>query len=226
MNREAMKKLTFITVLSFIFSIAQAAEPSLPQLFFTSGDLYDNVACEKTPVDPKWKDELDEKGESFEKMWNEKGPVLFKVIFDHTGLGFSRKELTATLSVCPGKPSFSSPLVFNVTPFLDSFMSPRPTWGENEFVDLVFHELLHSWVVDNLHGSQLRMKYKNELPVVKNHLHLMALQKYVYLKLGKPELVAMIDSHYNAIGGAYARAWEIVNTEGYEAFLSEFPSAE
>ena len=54
----------------------------------------------------------------------------------------------------------------------------------------------------------------------------MAIQKFVYLKLGRPDLVAMLEADYNQIGGAYARSWEIVQIEGYEAFLNEFPVAE
>lgn len=217
-----MKKIIFL-FLSFTLSVAHSSEPTMPQLFFSYSWLYDSVVCEKTPVEPKWQAELDDKGESFERIWNEKGPILFKVLFDHTGLGFSRKEMTATFSVCPGKPSYSSPLVFNMTRFLDSYMSPKLSLGENEFVDLVFHELLHTWVVEHLENSQLRIKYKSELPSVKNHMHLMAIQKFVYLNLGRPDLVAMLEANYARIGGAYARSWEIVQAEGYETFLNEFP---
>lgn len=185
--------------------------------------MYDGTVCEQTPVKQEWIKELNEKIVHLDDVWTKQGPVLFKVLFDQTGVGFSRKEMDATLSLCPDKSSYSSPLVLNVTWFLDSFMNPKASLGDDEFIDLVFHELTHSWVVDNLKMSQLRLKYKDESNVVKNHLHLMAIQQFVYLKLGRLDLVEFLDMKNKRIGGAYARSWEIVQAEGYQAFINELP---
>ncbi len=53
------------------------------------------------------------------------------------------------------------------------------------------------------------------------HLHLMAIQKATYQKVGNQVLLEATDSIYKFIGGDYQRAWEIINTEGSEAFLKE-----
>lgn len=217
----------FVSLLSWLsLSVAHASEPSLPRLFFSYSWLYDSVVCEQTPIDAKWMDEIEAKTEGFANAWATKGPVFFNVLFEQTGLGFSRKEMSATFSVCPKKPSYSDPLVLNMTRYLESHMGTIPTKGEDDFVDLVFHELLHTWVVEHLESSQLRRKYKDELPSVKNHMHLMAIQKFVYSKLGRIDLITLLDVLYGRIiGGTYARAWEIVNIEGHEAFVNEFPKA-
>ena len=212
-----------IVILFFSILTAQASSPELPRLFFSYSWLYDSVVCEEALPEAQWIDEAKGKTESFSQIWSIKGPELFNVIFDHTGLGFSRKEMTATLSVCPKKPSYSDPLVLNVTRFLNSYMSPTIPYGDDDFVDLVFHELLHTWVVENLEFSQLRRKYRDEVPSVRSHLHLMAIQKFVYLKLQRPDLVEMLDRLYIRMGGTYGRAWEIVQIEGHEAFIREFP---
>ncbi len=215
------------TLLAFIFcfsSTAHAFSPELPKLFFSYSWLYDSVACPDPSPKDAWREEVRAKTESFSKLWETRGPVLFQVLFNHTGLGFARKEMTATLSLCSKLPSLSNPLVLNVANFLESYMSPRPVLSDDDFVDLVFHELLHSWVGNNLETSALRKKYRDEIPSVRSHLHLMAIQKFVYLKLQRPDLVQMLDLLHARLGGSYARAWEIVGLEGHEAFMNEFLS--
>jgi len=56
------------------------------------------------------------------------------------------------------------------------------------------------------------MKYRNEADEVRNHIHLMAIQKMVYLKLHRKDMLDMIDNSYrNNQGPVYRRAWQIVN---------------
>lgn len=215
-----MKASIFLT-LFFTLNTVLASELRIPDLYFSYSRLYDSVVCEQTPPRPVWIAELKEKMPHLDEVWTKRGPELFKVLFDQTGAGFSRKEMDATFSLCPGKASYSSPLVFNATRFLNSFMNRSFT--DDEFSDLVFHELTHLWLVENLKNSDLRFKYKDEAPVVRNHLHLMAIQKFVYIKLGRPDLIAMLDRKYKSFGGAYVRAWEIVQLEGFEAFIKELP---
>jgi hypothetical protein len=217
-------KLVF--VISFLFlTLAQAEIPSTPKLFFEYSWLYDSN-CSNTPkrkIDPAWAQEAKDRTPDFIKIWNQSGPVLFGKVFEIFGLGFQRKEITATLSVCPA-PSYSNPLVLNVTRFLKSYMGSTPPRSDDSFADLVFHEMLHTWIVENLDWpTPLITKYKNEERVVRNHLHLMAMQSYVYTELKRDDLLLMIDRQYsNMPDPGYNRAWEIVSKiEGYEAFISE-----
>ena len=55
------------------------------------------------------------------------------------------------------------------------------------------------------------------------HLHLIAMQIYVYIELKRSDFIAMIEAQYNQLPvDSYKRAWEIVSKiEGYEAFISE-----
>lgn len=218
-----MKIISTLFIVIITMSASYASAPEVPRLFFSYSWLYDSVVCEQNPPEAKWMDEIEERTEYFSSLWASRGPELFKVLFDQTGLGFSRKEMTATFSICPRKPSYSDPLIINMTRYLNSCMSPKPALGDEDFIDLVFHEVLHTWVVENLENSQLRRKYKDEAPSVRNHMHLMAIQKFVYSKLNRPDLIIMLDTTYARIGGTYARAWEIVQIEGIEAFMQEFP---
>lgn len=209
----------------FISSLTLASEPAAPKLFFKYSWLYDQncAVTEERKIDPAWASEALEKTQNFNDIWEKNGPIFFGKVFEVFGFGFSRKELTATLSVCPA-PSYSNPLVLNVTRFLKSYMQDKPVRSDDSFADLVFHELLHTWVSENINfPTPLYIKYQNEERVVRNHLHLMALQKYIYTALNRDDLVKMIDRQYsNMPVPAYNRAWKIVTEiEGVEPFIEE-----
>ena len=219
----------FFAICILIFSFQSfASAPAAPKLFFEYSWLYDQncAVTEERKIDPAWASEAQEKTQDFVDIWEKKGPILFGKVFELFGFGFSRKELTATLSVCPA-PSYSNPLVLNVTRFLKSYMKDKPVRSDDAFADLVFHELLHTWVRENVSfPTPLDNKYQNEERVVRNHLHLMALQAHIYTALKRDDLVQMIDQQYrNMPAPAYNRAWKIVkDIEGVEAFIREIKS--
>lgn len=223
-------KLSIMLLIS-IFSISSlSAELSYPKLFFGYSRLYDGV-CSQAPgkiIDPTWAQEAEKKTQDFESMWLAEAPSMMAKLFDLFGLGFQRKEMTATLSVCPKSPSTSDPLVLAVNTYLKSYMGDKPVRQGYQFADLVFHELLHTWVRENLSWpSPLYEKYINEPPVVRNHLHLMAVQQYVYLKMGRKDLSDWIDLSYSKMPfPEYNRAWEIVTQiEGAQPFIDEFKNS-
>jgi len=219
-----MKNLFFLITVLFLIE-SQADGHKTPQLFFNYSGLYDSAVCpEKSTkkVDPAWAREADERTKEFAQIWGKAEPILFGKVFEIFGAGFSRKELTATLSACPIVPSYSDPLTLNVTRFLKSYMGEKPVASNEGFADLVFHELLHTWIVENGQWpSALYEKYQNEKRVVRNHLHLMAVQKHVYSELNRSDLILMIETRYKNMLG-YDRAWQIVTEiEGIEPFLKE-----
>ncbi|WP_413574674.1 hypothetical protein ACLVWU_10630 [Bdellovibrio sp. HCB290] len=217
-----------IFLATIIFSVSSySAELSYPKLFFSYSSLYDGV-CSQAPgktINTAWSQEAFAKTQEFESMWLAEAPAFMAKLFELFNKGFQRKEMTATLSVCPQSPSTSDPLILVVNTYLKSYMGDKPVQQGYQFADLVFHELLHTWVRENIpFPSPLYEKYKNEPPVVRNHLHLMAVQQYVYLKLGRKDLAEWIDHLYSKMPSpAYNRAWEIVTKiEGYQPFVDEF----
>jgi hypothetical protein len=199
-----------------------AEEPGIPKLFFRYSRLFDANCPADKPIDPAWAQEAQAREAEFAAIWARESQILFGAIVSEFGKGFSRKEFTATLSVCPAWLSYSDPLVLNVRRYLKSFMKERPVLPDLAFVDLVFHEMLHTWMVDNLsRSSPLSQKYKEEPIAVRAHIHLMAMQIHIYTKLGRKAELEWIQETYSKIGGAYARAWSIVQLEGYENFINE-----
>jgi len=93
-------------------------------------------------------------------------------------------------------------------------------------VDTLFHELLHNYLdAYPIRDSALLERYASEPARVRNHLHLLALEKAVLIELGESEaLEDVIDIDSQLPNGYYKRAWEIVNSNNdeYLKYVAEF----
>jgi hypothetical protein len=183
-------------------------------------------SCERwrnAHIEPQWYAELKTKIKAFQDYWDQEAPLLLATTIAEIHKPFRYTEMIATLTLCP-IPSMSRPLLINVRPFLDGStqQQPRPMFL---FSAVVFHELLHTYVIGALPQGQsaLLERYKSEEPVVKNHLHLLAIMKTVYLKLDREEQLQQIIARDSANDNpGYKRAWQIVNDiEGHQAFVQE-----
>lgn len=98
----------------------------------------------------------------------------------------------------------SMPVLINGNWFVKD--TPKPT---DLVVDIIYHELIHTYLVDNFPNfmsSPLLTKYKDEDPGVLSHLHLVAIQKKVYLELGlKDRIENAIRFDSDVYKGAYKR---------------------
>lgn len=217
-----MKTILFFLLFAGQSLFAQVqTKPNVPVIFFEYARLYDNVVCPGA-FDPAWSKEASDLETHFNEVWEKDSKALWEELFKRFPYGFKRKEYTGTLSVCPKAPSYSNPLVFNITRLLKSFVKEKPLWEDYKFVDLVFHEMIHNWLVENFnYQTKLLEKYKDENPGVKNHFHLMAIQAYVYSKLEKKEMLDWIDFRYQQMPPDYQRAWQLVKEEGYEKVVDD-----
>lgn len=171
------------------------------------------------------KNELEEKLPQLIDIWNQQAPILFGEIFSVFNCGFKQKERTAVVSL-GGTGGYGSSyfLWLGLRFLLDDEAWDRLGSKEDYFSILVFHELLHIWVDDNIAGtSVLLTKYKDEHEYTLEHIHLMALQKMVYLKLNNFDALETIDNEYRHHSlPSYQRAWEIVNDiEDYQIVIQD-----
>ena len=200
-----------------------AASQGIPKVDFRYSFVPFDRSCSElteTKIEQAWIEELESRMDEFRSTWDNGGPALLKAVIEEIGSPFVQSEMIATMTLSNFR-SMSLPLILNVRRHLSSFTdgNPRPM---PMFVGLVFHELLHTYVVDHLDKSKLWEKYKDEPGSVLSHLHLNALMKMAYLKLGREEELASIVAKDTSIGPIYKRAWEIVNDlEGHEAFVAE-----
>lgn len=92
-------------------------------------------------------------------------------------------------------------------------------------LDTAFHELLHAFVDRHTPAnSGLLAAHAEEPSCVRNHLHLLALQKAVLIKLGEKDALAQVISIDSQLpSGCYRRAWALVNEtqSHYLPYISE-----
>lgn len=162
--------------------------------------------------------------------WECRAPALFNELFAVVPVGFSQKKRTAIMCLCAPYGGYGSKhfLFLLVRSFIEQEL--QTPWAssisrEDAFVDLVFHELLHVWVDEHINGkSALLLKYVDEASEVREHIHLMAIQKMVYLKLNRLDMIEYLDNSYRNVTSTadYSRAWQIVNDiEGYVTVIDD-----
>ena len=195
--------------------------PVVEVLYPPGGSLLDRLCRNdfKVRIDDQVVQAAVQKRPEFQKQWDAEGPAYMNAALSEIGLDFPYHEMQATLTVCLPA-STSIPLIVQVNKFLSTEKKPAPAW---EFSEIVFHELMHTYVTPVFTGSGLMTKYQNEVPTTRYHLHVMAIEKMTLLKLNRREDLKTIDHEYrNGPDPAYKRAWEIVNDiEGYEVFIEE-----
>jgi hypothetical protein len=219
-----MKLVTCLVSCLLLVMAANASGEPYPRVPLVFGYVPFDQSCERwrnAHIEPQWYAELKTKMQAFQDSWDQEAPLLLGTTIAEIHKPFRYTEMIATLTLCP-IPSMSRPLLINVRPYLDgpTAQQPRPMFL---FAALVFHELLHTSVIGALGPSALLGKYKDEEPLVKAHLHLMAIMKMVYLKLDRAEHLQQIIERESANDNpGYRRAWQIVNDlEGYQAFVQE-----
>ena len=187
------------------------------------GSIFDSTcaALLKTTIQAEAVREAAARVPEFQAAWNRDGAKYLSTTLAEVGLPFPYREMQATLTVCPGVKTMSSPLFVNVQQYLPSAGTDRVS--DDHFVEQLYHELMHHYVRQVRDGLAMRKKYAAESQATLSHLHVLALEKFVLLKLGKAEELKRVANDYQTSTSAgYRRAWQIVNDiEGYEVFVKE-----
>lgn len=207
-------------IIFFLFPIFASA--SVPSVILRYSPVFDSWCSNQTGLEIT-KIETDRLVAIFPDLqaeWDKIGPTLLAKTESIIKKSFFQTEMVGTVFLCKKTPSMSMPLLINANWFVKD--TPQPT---DLVVDIIYHELIHTYLVDNfpnLFSSPLLIKYQNEGTGVLAHLHLMAIQKKVYLELGlKDRIDGVIKFDSESYKGAYKRAWEIVNLEGEDKFVEE-----
>jgi len=217
-----MKGVRAVGFVLLLASPSAAGAADLPHVDFEYSDIWARVCGELSgqEIAPEQEAAALALLPDLVERWSRNEKALLGTALSVVGAPFPAHELHAVVSVCR-TPSMSKPLVINVRPWLGG--GATPPLDRAVLVATVFHESLH-WYVHRLvpRSSRLLAKYGSEELLVRNHLHLLALLKHVYLKLGRTqELALIVDADRQLPRPAYKRAWEIVSAEGDEPFVSE-----
>ena len=207
----------------------QTSPEGIPELFYADNWLFNRYCEDDLP--PGGEEEefqpqripvlTTSEMDRFIGLWQARGPeLLVKLLSEFNNKGFSRKEYTVTFSLC-GKGSISHPLIIGLSRYMPDARYRDP---DHAFVDTLFHELIHNWLVDNFAFEESALLESLEIQddLVANHIHLMAIQKYLYEKMGASDLADWLKT-YQHFPGAYREAW-IIADKHTEALVQEIKS--
>jgi hypothetical protein len=211
------RKVLFLSVLACLASPSRAGPPNTEIEYSPDRDLTCSLFSGGAIKD-EWKTELASRQSEFASLWKSGAQRFIEATEAISGKDFPPQKITVRLTLC-NSPSESSPgideISVNMRYALKSF-APKPVSMRYK-VEVGFHELLHIFFFKHpVNNSVLLREHAGEPERVRRHLHLLALQKAVLLKLKEPAIlreVIAVDSELP--GGYYKRAWEIVNaTDG------------
>ncbi len=186
-----------------------ATTASAAELVSRTHFVYDQ-AEERPPIKPEWSKELNERLPEISSLWESFSPALVEAVTVITKKPFLPPKLVhLTLSDRPSNSFFG--VVVNMRYALRSFTATPVSMRYK--VDTVFHEALHEFVSRNTPAQSVLLSQRTSEPIcVRNHLHLLALQKAALLHTKDSEAleqVVSIDAQLPS--GCYKRAWSLVN---------------
>jgi hypothetical protein len=201
-----------------------ADESDVPALELVLSPALDTRVCQlaNLTVPDAWFVKAHEVLPSFQLEWNQTGAPLLVETVNLVGQSFRKKEELVTLTLCPRLVGLGTPLMIPFYPFVDA--PPAHTLLDPKVLHAyVFHEALHRYVNERLRGrsSALLNKYMNEPELTRVHLHLMAIQQSVFLRLGREDQLRALRAVDEQYSPEYSRAWVLVNLEGADAFVQE-----
>lgn len=220
-----MKSKTKVFLTSVVIVCASESHAAAPQVEIKYSPTFDSICStfKGSDIKDEWKKELTERQPELNALWETIGPTLITSAEEITRKKFPDDAQTVRLTLCelPSQSFFG--ISVNMRYALNSFTNePVPLRYK---ADTIFHELLHKFITEHLpKDSPLLKAHANEPERTRDHLHLLALQKAVLLKLNATDALAdvvRIDSQLP--GGYYKRAWEIVNATDteYLQYLTE-----
>ena len=164
------KKLLFMVLCSFM--VITHAEVQYPELMFKydwRSRIMDTIGglVFRNNVNAECRKQLKEQLPSLIATWEQNAPILFGEVFNFFKRGFKTPKRTALVYLSHNASYGSNRfLVLGLQYYLDpeeQWLFDIPVNTYDCFVNLVFHELLHIWVDDNIGSrSKLLTKYQHE----------------------------------------------------------------
>lgn len=199
---------------------ASTANAGTLDIRFEYGRTFD-AACSLLrgyPIEPDWRSDLQARLPAMRALWAREGYPVLERMFELSGRRLhGRRTIRTTLCDLPSSSLLGASV--NMRHALPSYTrTPVPLRYK---VSVANHELLHSLLADvDLKDSRMLAAHAAEPPRVRSHLHLFALLKAAMLDLGQEaalEEMQRIDGRLP--GGAYRRAWQLVNRTPHEHLL-------
>ena len=199
-----------IPFLLLLSSVAHGSEQMPIELIYDEQMDEQCAIGQNYPMKAAWVEELRGLLPELQSLWQSAAPPMIDAAGTITGKPIGPLPRRVRLSLCDIASQSAGEVVVNMRFALRSFAEQPVTLRYK--IDSAFHELLHPFVRgQGGKGSGLLRKHEDETACVRNHVHLLSLQKAVLVHLGlNVELdgVRTFDSRLSA--GCFKRAWEIV----------------
>jgi|AntRauTorcE11897_2_1112592.scaffolds.fasta_scaffold06469_3 hypothetical protein len=166
----------------------------------------DSVSIKYPDYEFPTEEKIQEKIKLFKKAWEEKSDTFINFLYKETGLEFKRNVIDCFI-VSATPRDMSAPLII------------RSRYNEEEFLDTMYHELIHILFSDNKVSRD--ESFKNESIRVQNHIALHALLKKFYLEVLNDEVgfKRIYDKSSDEKNKEYRRAWDIVDEIGVDEII-------
>lgn len=221
-----------------VLANTDAASAKVPDVSLDWVGIYEMSLCRAPRDEVRFaaaKKEAEQRLPEFQRAWADNGPRWLNATAELVGQPFKFNEAVATLMVCQDHPwGTSYPLTTNLDWFLSAYDGKyrhHPLW-QDLFAERVYHEVLHRYIRDVLgpgtgepfRSTPLMRKYASEPLMTRTHIHVVAIERLLFQRLGKADLLPLLRSdHQHA--PAYARAYEIVDEVGAEAVIEDLREA-
>ena len=206
---------------------ATASHASTPMVDIQYSPTLDSLCAliKGSDIKREWKNELAQRQPELDALWQRMGPSLVSATEEITGDSFPEGDQTVRLTLCEIPSQSLVGISINMRYALSSFTrNPVPLRYK---ADTIFHELLHKFIAKHQpKNSPLLKAHADEPERTREHLHLLALQKAVLLKVhATAELADVVRIDSQLPGGYYKRAWEIINATDteYLKYVAEIP---
>jgi hypothetical protein len=213
-----MRRLSLFLFLALCLPASRAAQPRPIELIYNPEE-----RCLAGEARPEWVAELQSRLPEIKSVWEAVSPSMLNAVAALTGKSVEPLPRGVLLTLCNSPSQAFFGVSVNMRFALRSFTAqPVPLRYK---ADTAFHEILHAFVSRYIpRESALLSLHQSEPPCVRNHLHLLALQKAVLLSPDQSEelaLVVSIDSQLPS--GCYKRAWALVNESEnvYKQYVAE-----
>jgi hypothetical protein len=217
-----VKPLHRMSLVALVVASTTSHSSPLPQL--TYDDLADKQcsSTEGSMIESDLVNELHARLPEMRRLWESVGPEMARAVTVLTNKPFEPTG-TIRLTLCNIPSNSSQGPTVNMRYALKSYTeTPVPLRYK---VDTAFHEELHPFVDANVPAnSELLAGHASEPQCVRNHLHLLALQKAVLLRLNDAASLAQVVAFDGQLpSGCYRRAWALVDaTSGtYRQYVAE-----
>ncbi len=156
-------------------------------------------------------------------MWEKQESEILDYIEKTTGLKWKDKEIPVYAIKISSLMPISDPLTIPIQFESEEGMI---TLSKERFIDMVVHELLHNFFIQNdkelgNYFNFILEKYKDEEFDTSIHLLLHAIHKKIFLKCFNEKRLNE-EIGMNSYYPAYKRSWEIVNEVGEDKIIKEF----